>query len=1565
MSFYTSLTGLNAATSQLAVTSNNIANVGTTGFKRSRADFGDIFATSPLQKASSVIGQGVALKQVSQEFSQGNIQFSANSLDIAITGDGFFPLKSADGLQDIFTRNGTFMLNDSYNVVNSAGQALIAAGVDSSGKADLGNLSKLLIPRKTSGDAVATSQIQLGLNFPSDATVPALPFDRNDPNTYNKTTAVTVYDSGGNDYLATVYYRKTQVATAADPSNKWQTYVYIGDTKLQELLIQSTDKNSEKQYVNKYGQIRSESQIPPQDIARGVTKLFNMDDLKNPVQSSAASASGGALLPSLTNEWKNSITFPDKIDSLLQSGTADVLTYPVGTGAASYTFNDGIAPPYTASNLSDLVTAINGDVANPHDYTVAMNGTGDQLTVNVKDKKTITPPTLTSIPATDVVFDNVTYAPAATTTQGTDPVNQKASVSFPTLQAGDSVTMAGLTFTATGTVTGADVAKAFSGLAAGTTAAAATTAALAANSALAGSFTAGPLTDWATDTATSSGAALDFTSAIAGAVTNPTPTETAAITAPSVTTSSVTGVNALNTITFPTLAAGDSVTIAGLTFTATGAVSSTELADAFSGLADPTTAANATTAALAFNSGLQGSFTAGSLVGWASPAPGGLSTVQFTATAQDTSTIAATASAGVTLAAPNVDTAGVVPVNEVDSFTFKDMAAGDTVTLGGLTFTATGDVTAADVAKAFSGLTEGTIATDANTAALAANSALAGSFTGTLTDWSTATTTTATLAFIGKDPSITALSAARTLPTITATSTPDVVGVVETSQLSFKDMKAGDTVTIGGLSFTATADMTGAQIADMFTNLADGTTADDANLAHTSPDGHFVSGTALTGWSSAPAASGVKVDFTSTTAANVTDISSTFARPGVESIVDFVSVEGAMHYTFNDGTTTFTGTNLKDLAATITKSNATHIGYTVSYNTVSSSLEVTRTDPTQPAPTLSASFDPNADIKFNLNVDGSSKDVTIDLNYLHSLAAKKSFTGVEIAREITNVINKAYGDDKYFDFSTLTSPTTPNQADLFKISVNNGTEHTISLTQSPDPASGDVLDLKTITIDDAVKAMQKKVNAAFNQPGDPEITVGYSALKGSFTFTSSNGDAISLDSATNSNNALFGLTTAKTAVDPTTGTYGTTVLPNGATILDPADQRYGINVTFDDTNNKFTISSGSSGDTSSIKISDASAMAKALFGFPIGTDGVSTTASTTPIRGIPSQPAVVTGTTIGINLDNKFRVDGSNNQFVVTVDNVTGLVEMPPRADYTIEEFRTELEKRINSLADNFGRTVSGVKVNVVTDPGTNNKHFSFTTGTTGDNSFLKVSANSIWGLANTSSARGTTSLWMEPKQAMNADGFPLYVDRNGLETSDPGAFSEDETRELWSPIYLSKGELTFDSAGNLQSPKTATDFKSTTIGNSGATIKFAIDYGSSTQYSSPFSVQKQNQNGRPEGDLVGVDIADNGLVSASYSNGNQKSLAKIILVNFASPTGLRQIGDSSYYSTSKSGDAKYGEAGAAGFGTVRAGARERANVDLTTELVELITAQRNFQANAKAIETNNTLTQAIINIRS
>ena len=213
MSFYTSLTGLNAATAMLGVTSNNIANVGTTGFKRSRADFGDIFATSPLQKASSTVGQGVSLKQVSQEFSQGNISFSSNALDLAITGDGFFPMRSADGLQETYTRNGSFLLNEQYNVVNSAGQRLMAATVDSTGSANVNDRVVLTIPQKTSGEAKQTSSVSLGLNFPADAPVIKDEFNRTNPATYNKSTAFTVYDAGGNGYLATVYYVKTKTPT--------------------------------------------------------------------------------------------------------------------------------------------------------------------------------------------------------------------------------------------------------------------------------------------------------------------------------------------------------------------------------------------------------------------------------------------------------------------------------------------------------------------------------------------------------------------------------------------------------------------------------------------------------------------------------------------------------------------------------------------------------------------------------------------------------------------------------------------------------------------------------------------------------------------------------------------------------------------------------------------------------------------------------------------------------------------------------------------------------------------------------------------------------------------------------------------------------------------------------------------------------------------------------------------------------------------------------------------------------------------------------------------------------
>jgi len=351
MSFYTSLTGLNSATAQLAVTANNIANVGTSGFKRSRANLGDIFSTSPLQKSSSQIGQGVALKQVSQEFSQGNVSTSGNSLDLAITGDGFFPLKSPDGLQNIYTRNGSFTLNDQNNVVNSTGQRLMAASVDSSGKADLENLAALTIPPKTSGEAKETTKIQLGLNLPADSAVITADFDRTNPATYNKSTALTVYDSGGNGYLATVYYVKTQNASQgqAVPQSKWQTYFYVGDTLVKPALLQAQDSFGSSLYINKYGDIlpKSDPRVIP---SSGTVEMYSLNDQTTKKPSTAANVSGISYMASdLTTAAAKGATGTGAIN----------LEIKVGTSTYNLTYNLGAADRYPEALAKNVESAIN------------------------------------------------------------------------------------------------------------------------------------------------------------------------------------------------------------------------------------------------------------------------------------------------------------------------------------------------------------------------------------------------------------------------------------------------------------------------------------------------------------------------------------------------------------------------------------------------------------------------------------------------------------------------------------------------------------------------------------------------------------------------------------------------------------------------------------------------------------------------------------------------------------------------------------------------------------------------------------------------------------------------------------------------------------------------------------------------------------------------------------------------------------------------------------------------------------------------------------------------------
>jgi flagellar hook protein FlgE len=219
MTFGIALTGLNAASAQLEVISNNIANNATTGFKKSRAEFADMYASSTLGLNNST-GAGVRVSSITQEFSQGDISYTDNNLDLSISGEGFFKL--SDNGASVYSRSGIFRLDQDGNVVNSSGQNLMGFGADNNGEitAAIGNI------KVDPGDLSpkATSEISMNLNLDTTSEIkPA--FDVTMPSTYNFSTAATIFDSQGSSHEATMYYHK-------DAANEWSSFMYVGGTEV-------------------------------------------------------------------------------------------------------------------------------------------------------------------------------------------------------------------------------------------------------------------------------------------------------------------------------------------------------------------------------------------------------------------------------------------------------------------------------------------------------------------------------------------------------------------------------------------------------------------------------------------------------------------------------------------------------------------------------------------------------------------------------------------------------------------------------------------------------------------------------------------------------------------------------------------------------------------------------------------------------------------------------------------------------------------------------------------------------------------------------------------------------------------------------------------------------------------------------------------------------------------------------------------------------------------------------------------------------------------------------------
>ncbi len=237
MSFYTSLSGLQSAQTELSTISHNLANVATNGFKRSRTEFADVIASSLDRSPTQMIGSGTVVKATRQQFGQGNLVQSQSSLDMAISGDGFFAVKpSLEAAKVNFTRNGGFLVDADRYVVDGQGSHLQVFPVDGSGTVVATGVDSMISLRlpEVSGTPQATSAVAMKVNLYSNAELPGNgTFDRFDPTSYNYSTNTTIYDSAGNPVTMTSYFARKTLPTTGTPTSTWEVRSFAGDVPLE------------------------------------------------------------------------------------------------------------------------------------------------------------------------------------------------------------------------------------------------------------------------------------------------------------------------------------------------------------------------------------------------------------------------------------------------------------------------------------------------------------------------------------------------------------------------------------------------------------------------------------------------------------------------------------------------------------------------------------------------------------------------------------------------------------------------------------------------------------------------------------------------------------------------------------------------------------------------------------------------------------------------------------------------------------------------------------------------------------------------------------------------------------------------------------------------------------------------------------------------------------------------------------------------------------------------------------------------------------------------------------
>ena len=1560
MSFYTALTGLNGSQADISATSNNIANVATTGYKRSKAEFGDIFATSPLQNSSSSIGSGTILKGIKQQFTQGNVSSSLNALDMAISGQGFFALKpSLTTNQTVYTRNGSFSVNNDRYVVDSAGQFVLALPVSDDGSVQGGEIvdAKPLKLELEAGEAKKTDNLELAVNLPASSSVfaSADDFDPTNPATFNSSTSVTIFDNLGNPVIATAYFIKTQAAQGNEATHKYQTKFIVDGREVEPSLTEAISPTGQTLVVDRFGQIIPMNEKPQIISVAQTQPLFYLDDLSNKTVSKSATVTSTVLEDAAFTATAPSITIvtdPLQYNTTYEANPTlnkstywgkDFLTVRVDdtTGSAGFKSIDIRPGSYTAASLaSEVQRAINSGLGDDSKLSIDPVTDGSfSIQFNQLDNNDELQ-TLTAIKV-DLMQDSFITEDLFAATNGIENVaspnfTREEFLAHAQLQINDALNRAAVS--ADGSTNSSSTYGVSSSLFARATGSK-LTGAIKETEVLSFNYKQ-PATDLTDENSIS-----DETKFLLHSYYNSSPTLN--VFEKSLDVKAVGGntmvqdasgtlkvyVNdpdaTISTTTFPT-----EVYLAGEFDTTTSTVNDLKYNGAKFSVSSAGTDANGNT---------------------------------FLNLKSDSTS------------AINITDTKI----KVLHTTSKDVSAyfeGGTGIFDNQTeHFGSNRIVLKELNK------HAYLNKDAKQANTLLNGAISNSVTSITVDTTTGFPASGTL-LIGTEEMTYTGKTATTFTGITR-NTNSVGAASALDDATVKLASFSDDIFSG-----FTDKLRNTYAAAKVTNTAP---AAGGTLTVGSTEGFPATGTILVG--------NEKMTYTAKTATTFT-----------------IGVKAQGH------TTTYTGSEAKLKGAitatspanggTMTIDNLTNASFPKSGTLLVGSEHITYTGWT--ADTTSRPLSGSAANTLTLSgitrgVNGTtaatgSDNLDIDLLADVSLVTSVETMGLETrTTEINGAINASvtsltvdstvgFEDSGFIRVGTEIMSYTGKTATSFT-GLTRGAGGTTAAAHSDD---ADIFQDISITddwvdeTDPALKITYDSSGQNFTLQGIPS-KIGTSTASKMFSFSAyapgegNKANAIGLKTQTNKASSNIGGGAVLKAES---------VLFTGDQIAADTQRAYGVEVSYNNLTRKFSIASGSTGEnipansavgvgdsgqaSSNIEIGRLAIVDGVATASTTGTGGtsallginattaISTVTADTSGKGLKSSAAVLNGKQSNEDLSEDFFLSNAAEEtiFVVNVNDITAAIQVPEGV-YNGTSLATALQSRINQMEDSSGNTVNGVSVSYDTV----GNSFSFTTGTTGLNSKIFVSGSSRMGLNDLELVTGTTPSFvnMANATASSATGQSLYVNDAGTTTTLAPANSWTATTDgTFAKVFLKPGELTFDTQGNLVSPIQKVGYKgdfaaNAETGTNALSIDLDLNFDGSTQFASDFNVKSVTQDGQTVGKLDGLDIAANGLVSANYTNGLNLALGRLVMVNFNNQNGLKQIGNATYVETSVSGVAAVGEAGADGYGTILSGSLERSNVDITEELVNLITAQRNFQANAKTIETNTSLTQAIIQIRT